>query len=365
MNTIFIGIAGGTGSGKTTLTEHLVSRFGDDIAVVHHDNYYKRQDCSFEERCKQNYDHTGRLRHGPDDPGPEKLKAGQTIYCPVYDYALLNRTDQTVEIRPAKVIIVEGILIFQNKELRDLLDIKIFVETDADVRILRRALRDVEERGRSMQSVVTQYLTTVKPMHEQFVEPTRKYADIVVLEAGLVLLAAVLVMMAVQAGNRPGPEDCTVVVLGCQVSASGEPTVMLRDRIDAAYDYLTAHPESRCVASGGQNDNEPISEAACIRNTLAARGIDPDRILLEDRSRSTEENLRFTAEIIRQQGLNPRVAIASDNFHQLRASVWAGRCGLEAESLGCASWWPLGPGYWAREAVAVVVLEVGSLLQGG
>lgn len=185
------------------------------------------------------------------------------------------------------------------------------------------------------------------------------------LGAGLALLAAVLVMMAVQAGNRPGPEDCTVVVLGCQVSASGEPTVMLRDRIDAAYDYLTAHPESRCVASGGQNDNEPISEAACIRNTLATRGIDPDRILLEDRSRSTEENLRFTAEIIRQQGLNSRVAIASDNFHQLRASVWAGRCGLEAESLGCASWCPLGPGYWAREAVAVVVLEVGSLLQGG
>ena len=164
MNTIFIGIAGGTGSGKTTLTEHLVSRFGDDIAVVHHDNYYKRQDCSFEERCKQNYDH-------PDafDTDLKKLKAGQTIYCPVYDYALHNRTDQSVEIRPAKVIIVEGILIFQNKELRDLLDIKIFVETDADVRILRRALRDVEERGRSMQSVVTQYLTTVKPMHEQFV----------------------------------------------------------------------------------------------------------------------------------------------------------------------------------------------------
>lgn len=325
MNTIFIGIAGGTGSGKTTLTEHLVSRFGDDIAVVHHDNYYKRQDCSFEERCKQNYDHPDAFDTDLMIQDLKKLKAGQTIYCPVYDYALHNRTDQTVEIRPAKVIIVEGILIFQNKELRDLLDIKIFVETDADVRILRRALRDVEERGRSMQSVV-------------------------------------LVMMAVQAGNRPGPEDCTVVVLGCQVSASGEPTVMLRDRIDAAYDYLTAHPESRCVASGGQNDNEPISEAACIRNTLAARGIDPDRILLEDRSRSTEENLRFTAEIIRQQGLNPRVAIASDNFHQLRASVWARRCGLEAESLGCASWWPLGPGYWAREAVAVVVLEVGSLL---
>lgn len=182
MNTIFIGIAGGTGSGKTTLTEHLVSRFGDDIAVVHHDNYYKRQDCSFEERCKQNYDHPDAFDTDLMIQDLKKLKAGQTIYCPVYDYALHNRTDQTVEIRPAKVIIVEGILIFQNKALRDLLDIKIFVETDADVRILRRALRDVEERGRSLESVVNQYLTTVKPMHEQFVEPTRKFADIIVLE---------------------------------------------------------------------------------------------------------------------------------------------------------------------------------------
>ena len=174
MNTIFIGIAGGTGSGKTTLTEHLVSRFGDDIAVVHHDNYYKRQDCSFEERCKQNYDHPDAFDTDLMIQDLKKLKAGQTIYCPVYDYALHNRTDQTVEIRPAKVIIVEGILIFQNK-----------------------ALRDVEERGRSMQSVVTQYLTTVKPMHEQFVEPTRKYADIVVLEGGHNLVALDLIMQRI------------------------------------------------------------------------------------------------------------------------------------------------------------------------
>ena len=178
------------------------------------------------------------------------------------------------------------------------------------------------------------------------------------LGAGLALLAAVLVMMAVQAGNRPGPEDCTVVVLGCQVSASGEPTVMLRDRIDAAYDYLTAHPESRCVASGGQNDNEPISEAACIRNTLVARGIHPDRIYLEDRSRSTEENLTFSAELIRKEGLPTRVAIASDNFHQLRAAVWARRGGLDPWSIGCVTWWPLSPGYWAREAAAVTVLGI-------
>ena len=178
------------------------------------------------------------------------------------------------------------------------------------------------------------------------------------LGAGLALLAAVLVMMAVQAGNRPGQEDCTVVVLGCQVSASGEPTVMLRDRIDAAYRYLSEHPESRCVASGGQNDNEPISEASCIRNTLVARGIHPDRIYLEDRSRSTEENLTFSAELIRKEGLPTRVAIASDNFHQLRAAVWARRGGLDPWSIGCVTWWPLSPGYWAREAAAVTVLGI-------
>lgn len=174
MNTIFIGIAGGTGSGKTTLTEHLVSRFGDDIAVVHHDNYYKRQDCSFEERCKQNYDHPDAFDTDLMIRDLKKLKAGETIYCPVYDYAIHNRTDKTVEIKPAKVVIVEGILIFQSKELRD-----------------------VEERGRSMQSVVTQYLTTVKPMHEQFVEPTRKYADIVVLEGGHNLVALDLIMQRI------------------------------------------------------------------------------------------------------------------------------------------------------------------------
>lgn len=324
MNTIFIGIAGGTGSGKTTLTEHLVSRFGDDIAVVHHDNYYKRQDCSFEERCKQNYDHPDAFDTDLMIRDLKKLKAGETIYCPVYDYAIHNRTDETVEIKPAKVVIVEGILIFQSKELRDLLDIKIFVETDADVRILRRALRDVEERGRSMQSVVL----------------------------------AVMVLMGIQAGHRPTEGDCTVIVLGCQVSRDGSPTVMLDDRIDAAYRYLAEHPESRCVASGGQNDNEPISEASCIRNTLVARGIHPDRIYLEDRSRSTEENLTFSAELIRKEGLPARVAIASDNFHQLRAAVWARRGGLDPWSIGCVTWWPLSPGYWAREAAAVTVLGI-------
>lgn len=147
MNTIFIGIAGGTGSGKTTLTEHLAARFGSDISVVHHDNYYKRQDRPFEERCQQNYDHPDAFDTDLMIADLKALKRGETIHCPVYDYSIHNRTDETVEVRPTKVVIVEGILIFQSKELRDLLDIKIFVETDADVRILRRALRDVEERG--------------------------------------------------------------------------------------------------------------------------------------------------------------------------------------------------------------------------
>lgn len=128
--------------------------------------------------------------------------SGKTIHCPVYDYSIHNRTDETVEVRPTKVVIVEGILIFQNKALRDLLDIKIFVEADADVRILRRALRDVEERGRSLESVVNQYLTTVKPMHEQFVEPTRKFADIIVLEGGHNLVALDMIMQRIASHIR-------------------------------------------------------------------------------------------------------------------------------------------------------------------
>ena len=197
MQTIFIGVAGGTGSGKTTLTRHLQQRFGSDISVVHHDNYYKRQSCSFEERCRQNYDHPDAfdtelmIRH------LQALKRGEAIQCPVYDYSIHNRTDETVTVQPTKAVIVEGILIFQNKALRDLLDIKIFVETDADVRILRRALRDVEERGRSLTSVVNQYLTTVKSMHEQFVEPTRRYADIIVLEGGHNLVALDMIMQRI------------------------------------------------------------------------------------------------------------------------------------------------------------------------
>ena len=199
MSTILIGIAGGTGSGKTTLTRHLKEHFGQEVTVISHDNYYKRQDGkTYEERAKVNYDHPSAFDTDLLIEHLRQLKAGHSIQCPVYSYSDHNRTDRTVEIFPTKVIIVEGILIFQNPTLRDMFDIKIFVETDADVRILRRALRDVEERGRTLQSVVTQYLTTVKPMHEQYVEPTRKYADIVVLEGGHNLVALEMIMQRIQ-----------------------------------------------------------------------------------------------------------------------------------------------------------------------
>ena len=199
MSTILIGIAGGTGSGKTTLTRHLKEHFGAEVTVISHDNYYKRQDGkTYEERAKVNYDHPSAFDTDLLIEHLRQLKEGHSIQCPVYSYSDHNRTDRTVEIFPTKVIIVEGILIFQNPTLRDMFDIKIFVEMDADVRILRRALRDLEERGRTLQSVVTQYLTTVKPMHEQYVEPSRKYADIVVLEGGHNLVALEMIMQRIQ-----------------------------------------------------------------------------------------------------------------------------------------------------------------------
>ena len=187
MNTIFIGIAGGTGSGKTTLTEHLKQHFGDDISVVHHDSYYKYQDRPFEERCKQNYDHPDAFETDLMVEQLKELKAGKAIRCPVYSYADHQRTSETELIRPSKVVIVEGILIFQDPRLREMLDIKIFFETDVDVR----------DRGRTLESVITQYLTTVKPMHEQFVEPSRKYADIIVLEGGHNLVALDMIMQRI------------------------------------------------------------------------------------------------------------------------------------------------------------------------
>lgn len=199
MSAIIIGIAGGSGSGKTTLVQHLKDHFGENVTVIGHDSYYKRQEGkTYEERALQNYDHPDAFDTDLLIQHLRELKAGRSIRCPVYSYVDHNRTDQTVEIFPTKVLIVEGILIFQDPELRELFDIKIFVETDADERILRRCLRDVEERGRTLRSVVTQYLTTVKPMHEQYVEPSRKYADIIVLQGGHNLVALDMIMQRIQ-----------------------------------------------------------------------------------------------------------------------------------------------------------------------
>ena len=153
------------------------------MSILRHDNYYKRHDdIPFEERAKLNYDHPDAFDTDLLCQHILELKAGKSIEMPVYDYAMHNRSDKTILVHPAPVIVLEGILLFVEKDLCDLMDIKVFVDTDADVRILRRILRDVKERGRSLDSVVTQYLTTVKPMHEQFVEPSKRRADVIIPE---------------------------------------------------------------------------------------------------------------------------------------------------------------------------------------
>ena len=181
MDCIIIGIAGGTGSGKSTFTNRLRDRFGDNITVIYHGNYYKRHDdIPFEERKKLNYDHPDALETDLLIEHITRLRNGQSIERPVYDYTVHNRSDKTVRIDPRKIILIEGILLLADPRLRSLLDIKIYVEADADERILRRILRDVKERGRDIDNIVEQYLTTVKPMHYLYVEPTRATADIVI-----------------------------------------------------------------------------------------------------------------------------------------------------------------------------------------
>lgn len=182
---IIIGIAGGSGSGKTTLAENIASHFQGKVSILRHDDYYKSQkDLSFSEREKLNYDHPDAFDNDLLISHIELLKQGKSINTPKYDYALHDRSDRTEVIESTEVILLEGILIFENKELLSKLDMKIYVDTDADVRIIRRILRDVNERGRTLESVIKQYLTTVKPMHESFVEPSKKKADIIIPEGG-------------------------------------------------------------------------------------------------------------------------------------------------------------------------------------
>ena len=195
-----IGIAGGTGSGKTTITRRLVECFGPDVSVIHHDNYYKaHHDMPFEERARLNYDHPNAFDTDLLVQALRDLRQGKTVSCPVYDYSIHDRTDRTLTIKPTRVVIVEGILIYENLELCEQMDIKIYVDTDADVRILRRIVRDVRDRGRSLESVIDQYLTTVKPMHEQFVEPSKRRADVIIPQGGHNQVALDMVIQRVRA----------------------------------------------------------------------------------------------------------------------------------------------------------------------
>ncbi|WP_029201890.1 uridine kinase [Oribacterium sp. NK2B42] len=181
MSCIMIGIAGGSGSGKSTFTNRIKTEFGDKVTVIYHDNYYKSNDgIPFEIRQKNNYDSPEAFETDLLISHLKSLRRGESVQCPVYDYSQHNRTDKTIELKPSRIIIVEGILVLENPELRSLFDIKIYVEADADERIIRRIIRDVKERGRQVEDISTQYLTTVKPMHYLYVEPTKAKADIVI-----------------------------------------------------------------------------------------------------------------------------------------------------------------------------------------
>lgn len=182
---LVIGIAGGSGSGKTTLTNQIAAQFLEQVTVIKHDNYYKaHDDMDYDERSRLNYDHPNAFDTELMIEHLKALKQGKSVECPIYDYTIHNRSKDTITIAPNKVIIVEGILIFENKDLCDLMDIRIFVDTDADLRIIRRIQRDVMERARSLESVINQSLETVKPMHEQYVEPSKKNANVIVPEGG-------------------------------------------------------------------------------------------------------------------------------------------------------------------------------------
>ena len=196
---LVIGIAGGTGSGKTTLMRNIMAQFEGMVTVLSHDNYYKRHDeLTFEERSGLNYDEPDAIETSLMVEHLRMLKNRQAIDCPVYDFTRHNRSDETIHLEPKPVIIVEGILIFENEPLRELMDIRLFVDTDADIRLCRRIKRDVNKRGRTLESVLTQYQATVKPMHEKYVEPSKKYANLVIPEGGKNVVALDMILGRIQ-----------------------------------------------------------------------------------------------------------------------------------------------------------------------
>ena len=185
MGSLTIGIAGGTGSGKSTVARIIRDSFGEDVALFKCDDYYKaHHELTFEERSKMNYDHPDAFDTGLMVEHIKALKEGRAVDSPVYDFTVHDRSEETRRIEPGRVLLVDGIMVLALAEVRELLDIKIFVDTDADVRILRRIRRDVKERGRSLDSVIAQYVETVKPMHEAYVEPSKRYADLIIPQGG-------------------------------------------------------------------------------------------------------------------------------------------------------------------------------------
>lgn len=198
---LIIGVAGGTGSGKTTVSNSILERVGSDqISYIQHDHYYR--DCSHlppEERGKINFDHPDSLENELLARHLKILKGGQAVEVPQYDFTTHVRKPETTRVEPRRVILVEGILIFAVKALRNLMDIKLFVDTDADIRLIRRVRRDMTERGRTLESVIRQYTESVRPMHLEFVEPSKRYADIIIPEGGFNVTAIDMVVAKVEA----------------------------------------------------------------------------------------------------------------------------------------------------------------------
>ena len=186
MEPVIIGVAGGSGSGKTTVVSEIIRQIGrQQVTVIHHDSYYRDvSDLALEERTKINYDHPNSLETSLLVAHLHTLKSGRPVEVPVYDFTQHNRVAKTITAEPRKVVIVDGLLILWDAELRRLMDIKVFVDTDADVRFIRRLKRDIHERGRSADSVIEQYTSTVRPMHLEFVEPSKRYADVIIPEGG-------------------------------------------------------------------------------------------------------------------------------------------------------------------------------------
>ncbi|HKM00464.1 MAG TPA: uridine kinase [Sedimentibacter sp.] len=197
---IFIGICGGTGSGKTTIVNRICSEVPEkSVTIMEHDSYYKDQSSlTYDERCLTNYDHPFAFDTDLFVEHIKELKSGKAIEKPIYDYGIHNRKKETIIVEPKEIIIVEGLLVFYEERIRQLLDIKIYVDTDADIRILRRIIRDINERKRSLDSVINQYMNTVRPAHEQFIEPSKKHADIIVTEGGNNLVAVDLMVTKIR-----------------------------------------------------------------------------------------------------------------------------------------------------------------------